>query len=111
MAAQRWLVRERAFRVNQLAELDAGDGERDVARREIHAALRAAAHSVLAEIDAALCRIEECRYGRCYRCGGYMSWDRLRALPMSSLCGWCQRIQEVGRAQSAALEGSPPVSA
>ena len=50
--------------------------------------LRAAAQSVLAEIDAALRHINQCRYGRC---GGYMSWDRVRALPMATSCGSCRR--------------------
>jgi DnaK suppressor protein len=95
--ARRQLVRHRAFRVNQLAQLDADDAESDVARREINAALRAAARSVLAEIDAALRRIERGRYGRCPRCGGHLSMDRLCALPMSSLCGSCQRTQQEPR--------------
>ena len=96
-AARQWLVRQRAFRIRQVAQLDADDAESDVARREIHAALRAAAQSVLSEIDAALHRIERDRYGRCPRCGGYISLGRLRALPMSALCGACQRIAEGSR--------------
>ena len=100
MAARVQLVRHRLFRINQLARLDGEDTECDLARREIHAALRASARSVLSEIDAALHRIEQGGYGRCQRCGGYMSADRLRVLPMSSLCGSCQRTQEARRPRS-----------
>ena len=103
MAARRLLLQQRADRVAQLAQLDADDAQSDVARQEIHVALLAAARSLLAEIDAALCRIEQGRYGRCHHCGRYVSWDRLQALPMSSLCGSCQRVLAEGQSPAAGV--------
>jgi RNA polymerase-binding transcription factor DksA len=73
----------------------------DEARSEIHLALEAAARSVLADIDAALLRVEQGRYGHCQRCGERMTVERLNALPMAALCGSCQRRLELPKAETA----------
>jgi DnaK suppressor protein len=43
----------------------------------------------LAEIDAALARIQEGRYGACLNCGGPLGLQRLRALPEARYCVAC----------------------
>ena len=43
----------------------------------------------LAEIDAALVRIQEGRYGACQNCGGPLGLQRLRALPEARYCLAC----------------------
>jgi RNA polymerase-binding transcription factor DksA len=43
----------------------------------------------LEEIDAALTRIQEGRYGRCLSCGGPMGLQRLRAIPEARYCVAC----------------------
>jgi DnaK suppressor protein len=43
----------------------------------------------LAEIDAALSRIQEGRYGNCLNCGGPMGLQRLRAIPEARFCVGC----------------------
>jgi DnaK suppressor protein len=43
----------------------------------------------LAEIDAALLRIEAGCFGRCQNCGGPMGLQRLRALPEARYCVAC----------------------
>lgn len=43
----------------------------------------------LAEIDAALARITEGRYGTCLSCGGPMGLQRLRAIPEARYCMGC----------------------
>lgn len=43
----------------------------------------------LAEIDAALVRIQEGRYGTCVNCGGPMGLQRLRAIPEARYCLAC----------------------
>ncbi len=43
----------------------------------------------LAEIDAALLRIQEGCYGTCLRCGGPMGLQRLRAIPEARYCVAC----------------------
>jgi len=49
----------------------------DVVRRE------------LSEIDAALQRIHEGRYGTCQSCGGPMGLQRIRAIPEARYCMGC----------------------
>ncbi len=55
----------------------ASDALSDVVRRE------------LADIDAALVRINEGRYGTCLACGGPMGLQRLRAIPEARYCVAC----------------------
>jgi hypothetical protein len=43
----------------------------------------------LAEIEAALTRIQEGSYGRCLSCGGPMGLQRLRAIPEARFCVAC----------------------
>ena len=43
----------------------------------------------LAEIDAALTRIQEGCYGTCLACGGPMGLQRLRAIPEARYCMAC----------------------
>lgn len=92
----RELRKQRAFRLDQLAQMDASQGAvTDPARREVDATLREAAALVLVEIDAALRRIASRSYGRCRRCGDVMSVERLMALPMATWCGSCHYKQDL----------------
>ena len=43
----------------------------------------------LAEIDAALRRISDGRYGTCLACGGPMGLQRMRAIPEARYCAGC----------------------
>jgi DnaK suppressor protein len=43
----------------------------------------------LADIDAALARIQQGRYGNCLSCGGPMGLQRLRAIPEARYCIAC----------------------
>jgi hypothetical protein len=43
----------------------------------------------LAEIDAALQRIEQGRFGTCLACGGPMGLQRMRAIPEARYCVGC----------------------
>jgi DnaK suppressor protein len=87
------LTAKRKFRIHQLRQLNATcpHPSADPARAEIHRALQVAARSALRDIDSALGRIRQGSYGRCPRCGETISVHRLRALPMTLLCGRCQR--------------------
>ncbi len=51
----------------------------------------------LAEIEAALLRIQEGKYGTCLNCGGPMGLQRLRAIPEARYCIACsgQPVDEV----------------
>jgi DnaK suppressor protein len=52
-------------------------------------ALLAAAQGQLAEIDTALSRLSEGRYGTCVDCGGPIGDERLQALPSAQRCLAC----------------------
>jgi RNA polymerase-binding protein DksA len=62
--------------------------------RELDYTLEENAEHVLADIDAALQRIEEGTYGICTNCGRQISEERLEARPWATLCIDCQRERE-----------------
>jgi YteA family regulatory protein len=62
--------------------------------RELDYTLEENSEHVLAEIDAALLRIEEGTYGICSNCGKQIPTERLEALPWATLCIDCQRERE-----------------
>jgi RNA polymerase-binding protein DksA len=64
--------------------------------REMASTLEENSNHVLADIDAALARIENGTYGICDRCGNPIGSDRLEALPWATLCIDCKRKQERG---------------
>jgi DnaK suppressor protein len=62
--------------------------------REIDYTLGENSGEVLAQIDAALRRIEEGTYGTCIGCGHEIAPQRLEAYPWASLCIECRRRAE-----------------
>ena len=70
------------------------DDATEVFQRERDLALRSNSQDVLAQVDAALERIDEGRYGTCARCGQQIAPDRLEALPYAIYCITCQSLVE-----------------
>ena len=62
--------------------------------RELDYTLEENSEHVLAEIDAALKRIEEGTYGICTNCSEPIAVERLEALPWATLCIDCKRDRE-----------------
>jgi RNA polymerase-binding protein DksA len=62
--------------------------------RELDYTLEESAEHVLAEIDAALKRIDDGSYGVCTNCGKDIAPERLDARPWATLCIDCQRLRE-----------------
>ena len=62
--------------------------------RELDYTLEENSEHVLAEIDAALKRIEDGTYGQCTNCGKEIAPERLEARPWATLCIDCQRQRE-----------------
>jgi len=62
--------------------------------RELDYTLEENSEHVLAELDAALKRIEEGTYGTCTNCDRPIPVERLEALPWATLCIDCQRDRE-----------------
>jgi RNA polymerase-binding transcription factor DksA len=100
------LERQRRFRLEQLRELAASTwAGSDDGLEEVAAALRTAAELVLAEIDAALQRIELGSYGVCQRCNEAIPRDRLEVLPMASLCMPCQAAKAMHKEVQKGMHG------
>jgi DnaK suppressor protein len=64
--------------------------QRDLALRD-----RAIAH--LAQVDAALARLDDGTFGRCTRCGNPIAPERLEALPWAAHCIDCQTALDRGQ--------------
>jgi RNA polymerase-binding protein DksA len=62
--------------------------------RELDYTLEENSGHLLAEIEAALKRIEDGTYGTCTNCGEQIPEERLEALPWATLCIGCQRDRE-----------------
>jgi RNA polymerase-binding transcription factor DksA len=99
------LNEQRRFRLDQLAQLGhVAPGRTQRARErsapaqlEVHVKLCASARMVLADVEAALARMDEGRYGLCHRCGHPLDLPRLRVVPQARYCAPCHRTREVNR--------------
>ena len=84
------LLRARTFRLEQLAASD----QLALPPEGVQRALHMAATTALAEIDAALERMERGVYGQCLTCARPIAEDGLDALPMASQCMSCHYNEE-----------------
>ncbi len=73
---------------------DVGDLAADDAEQEINSQLAAFEWRELAKIERAIEAIREGHYGTCEVCNRNIPVTRLQALPYTSSCVECQRIQE-----------------
>ena len=71
-----------------------GDTATETYDRELDYTLEENSEHLLAEIDAALKRIDEGTYGICTNCGEQIPAERLEARPWATLCIDCQRDRE-----------------
>ncbi len=65
--------------------------------REFSLGLASNAQQILYEIDEALKRVKEKRFGNCLVCEKLIPKKRLRAIPYASLCIACQSKEETQR--------------
>jgi RNA polymerase-binding transcription factor DksA len=65
------------------------DGSTIAFERQMVAALLSEARHGVGELDAAIERVDAGTYGRCARCGGEISTERLDALPAAATCIRC----------------------
>ncbi len=68
-----------------------GDLGTDTFEEDLDLDLLGKEEDILAEVNAALARIEQGSFGRCERCRGEIARDRLRALPHTRYCLACAR--------------------
>ena len=86
------LVPERGGIGNHMA-----DEASETSEQETMLTLQHSAERTLAEVNAALGRIQAGTYGICANCGKQISPARLEARPFSTLCIDCQQLADRGR--------------
>ncbi|GGQ79047.1 TraR/DksA family transcriptional regulator [Streptomyces flaveolus] len=98
------LLEQRAFREEQLRQIttvptraDDRLRRRSVAQTEVRVQLAASARMVLADVEAALDRMAEGRYGSCHLCRRPIARERLAIVPQARYCARCQQVREAGR--------------
>ena len=82
--------------VSSSADQHMADTATETVDREIDYTLEASDGRLLADIDAALGRIEKGTYGTCVNCGAQIPPERLEAMPWATLCIECKRKEERG---------------
>ena len=96
------LHEQRLFRQEQLQQLagpvasrvEARLQQRAAGQVEVHVKLAASARMVLADVEAALKRMEEGSYGACHLCRRPIERERLMIVPQVRQCAPCQQIRE-----------------
>jgi DnaK suppressor protein len=69
---------------------ESGEGDTLAVERERDLALSAQARAAIEEIDVAVAKIHDGRYGQCDGCGNPIPKERLKALPHAALCVRCK---------------------
>lgn len=93
---------ERTFRLEQLDGIawiwpirgGRPDDQHTMARAEVLNTLAAAAHVVLADVYAALSRMNSGQYGNCHLCDRPIPLSRLRIMPHARYCEPCHQLKE-----------------
>jgi DnaK suppressor protein len=70
---------------------DIGDDATQISEVSKNLALKRHLEHLLAQIEAAIRRIEQGVYGMCERCGQVINPERLQALPYATTCLGCAR--------------------
>lgn len=78
---------------SQNRNLDRADLAQSYSRQERDALLAGKEQEQLAQIEAALQKLDEGVYGQCDNCGQQIAAGRLEVLPYASLCIRCQAEQ------------------
>ncbi|MGW3665074.1 TraR/DksA family transcriptional regulator [Streptomyces sp. NPDC005141] len=99
------LHEQRLFRQEQLQQIAAAAMDptealptrQTASRIEVRVKLAASARMVLADVEAALRRMDEGRYGACHLCRRAIDRERLTIVPQARYCGRCQQVREADR--------------
>ncbi|MFH8798262.1 TraR/DksA family transcriptional regulator [Streptomyces sp. NPDC017936] len=68
--------------------------QQDAAQVEVSVKLAASARMVLADVEAALTRMDEGSYGTCHLCRRPVERERLLIVPQARYCTRCQQVRE-----------------
>ncbi|GAP45556.1 uncharacterized protein SAZU_0286 [Streptomyces azureus] len=101
-ALREHLHEQRSFRQEQLRQLAGPTTSRaedrlqrqTAAQMEVRIKLTASARMVLADVEAALTRMDEGTYGICHLCRHPVGRQRLMIVPQARYCARCQQVKE-----------------
>ena len=79
---------------------DAMDLAKSLLDAEINASIIERAEQQLAQIDSALARLDDGRYGICLECGEEIPIERLKAIPAAIYCVGCKDARQSPRNRS-----------
>ncbi|CAL9646218.1 TraR/DksA family transcriptional regulator [Streptomyces griseomycini] len=90
------------FREEQLRQFAAdspppADGPHGAGQIEVRVKLAASARMVLADVEAALTRMDTGTYGTCHLCRRPIQRERLLIVPQARYCARCQQVREAAR--------------
>ncbi|MEU3947930.1 TraR/DksA C4-type zinc finger protein [Streptomyces sp. NPDC029526] len=98
------LLEQRLFRQEQLRQFAADPQpraemlpQRDAGEIEVGIRLAASARMVLADVEAALDRMDTDTYGSCHLCRRPVERERLLIVPQARYCARCQQVREAAR--------------
>ncbi|MEV8593760.1 TraR/DksA C4-type zinc finger protein [Streptomyces sp. NPDC052012] len=99
------LYEQRLFRREQLRQFAArstsracdAHGPSGPGQSEVRVQLVASARMVLADVEAALARMDAGTYGTCHLCRRPVERERLLIVPQARYCGRCQQVREAAR--------------
>lgn len=83
------LAEELASRRAALEELGGEAAGAEGTEREVSGAVAARLAQAIADLEAALARMDDGTYGTCVRCGAAIPFERLEAVPAARLCVAC----------------------
>ncbi len=69
------------------------DGITETEEHDRLSATKTELEKTLTEVEAALARLEQGKFGKCSNCGNQISEERLDIMPSASLCLSCQQKQ------------------
>jgi RNA polymerase-binding transcription factor DksA len=87
------LEQQRAFRIDQLSQLDRVNPPGPLSSSEdaeVAFSLANGARAALRDVQLALWRMDDGHYGRCTDCGGWLEKQRLAILPQIATCLGCR---------------------
>ncbi|ALO98427.1 TraR/DksA family transcriptional regulator [Streptomyces olivaceoviridis] len=102
-ALRRHLHEQRLFRQEQLRQLagpvvtsraEDRPHRQAAAQTEVRVKLSASARMVLADVEAALERLDDGSYGTCHLCRRPIDRERLMIVPQCRYCSRCQQVRE-----------------
>lgn len=97
---EQWLFRQeqlRQFAARSTSRAGQAHGPAHPGQIEVRVKLAASARMVLADVEAALARMDDGSYGTCPLCRRHIEREWLLIVPQARYCARCRQVREAGR--------------